>query len=189
MQTPEAFIVGYTPVRAAGRVARGESLMRRALWSVLIYVAITVGLWFWLRDQLTLTQVLLGGIPSAVIVLGFVVWRWVELRSARRSLASVPAGEALRIDHRGLAVRAGSNGGEGADQPKFFDWTGLSALRAAGSRVGTGPNLLVEHAQGAWSVPLSYLDTLPGTIDSAVRAYSGGLRGLDLSGLDTIFSE
>lgn len=185
MQTPEAFIVGYTPVRAAGRVARAESLMRRALLSIVLYVAISVGLWFWLRHELSLGQVLIGGIPSAAIVLGFVVWRWLELRSARKSLAAVPAGQALRIDHRGITVDAGKQ----TDGARSYDWTGLSALRAGGTRVGPGPQLIVEHAQGKWAVPLSYLDTLPGTIDSAVRAYSGGLRGLDLSGLDTLFGE
>lgn len=158
--------------------------MRRAGLSVVIYLAITIGLWLWLRDQLSLGQILLGAIPSALLVTGFVIWRYLELRSARRSLAQVPAGEALRIDHRGVHA---SNGG--GDQATTYDWAGLGALRAAGKKVGAGPQLIVEHAQGQWQVPLSYLDTLPGTIDSAVRAYSGGRRGLDLSGMDSIWGE
>lgn len=160
--------------------------MRRALWSLGIYLVVSVVLWLWLRSQLTLTQVLIAGIPSAILVLAFLVWRWLELRSARRALGKVPAGEALRIDHRGVHVD-GEGGGERAS--RSFDWAGLSDLRAAGSKVGNGPDLVVEHREGSWTVPLSWLDTLPGTIDSAIRAYSGGRRGLDLSGLDSIFGE
>lgn len=186
MQTPEAFLVGYSPVRAAGRVAKAESLVRRGLWSVGIYAVLTVVLWFVFRTQLSIGQFLLGGIPAAVIVLGFLVWRYLELRSARRSLGRVPAGEAMRIDHQGVHVDEGTQG-QGAE--KLFDWAGLSDLRVAGSKLGAGPDLTVEHRDGEWKVPVSYLDTLPGTIDSAIRAYSGGRRGLDLSGLDSIWGE
>ncbi|MGD7733064.1 hypothetical protein ACQCX5_08885 [Propionibacteriaceae bacterium G57] len=189
MQTPEAFVVGYSPVPAAGRVARAESLMRRAGLSVVIYIVITAGLYWWLRDQLSLWQVLLGGIPSAALVLAFVIWRWVELRAARKSLGRVPAGEAVRIDHRGVRV------GDGTSDPIWFEWPAMSDIAVAGRKIGAGPDLIVNGTfpngggHQTWKVPISYLDTLPGTIDSAVRAYSGGRQGLDMSGMDSIFGD
>lgn len=186
MQTPEAFIVGYTPVPAAGRVAQAESLMRRALLSVVIYMVLAVVMWIFLREQLGLRAFLLGGVPAAVIVLGFVVWRFLALRSARSALGRVPAGEALRIDHRGVHVDGTA---DGSRTPATFAWSSISDIRAGGKRTGAGPDLVIEHPGGQWSVPLSWLDTLPGTIDSAVRAYSGGRRGLDLSGMDSIWGE
>lgn len=190
MQTPEAFIVGYSPVRAAGRVARAESLMRRAVLSVAIYLGISAIVWWTTRNQISFTQFLWGGVIGAVLVLGFIIWRWVELRSARRSLGRVPAGEAVRIDHRGLHLDGDAEpGSHDGRVPTTFDWSGLKDIRAAGTKVGAGPNMVIEHQEGAWEVPLSYLDTLPGTIDSAIRAYSGGRRGLDLSGLDSIWGE
>lgn len=182
MQTPEAFIVGYSPVRAAGRVAKAQSLRKRAWLSVAIYAAISVALWFWLRDQLSTPQILLGFIPTALIVLGFLVWRYVELRAARQSLGSVPAGEAVKIDHHGIHV-----GGSGT--PQQFDWVSLQEIGVSGRRLGAGPNLTLTSAQTTWTVPVSFLDTLPGTIDSAIRAYSGGRRSLDLSGMDSIWGE
>lgn len=182
MQTPEAFIVGYSPVRAAGRVAKAESLMRRAVLSLVIFLVVSVGLWLWLRGELSTGQILLGFVPAAVVVLGFLVWRWVELRAARKSLQVVPAGEALRIDHHGIHA-------DGSRTPVAFDWTGLSEISVTGRRLGVGPDLTLRNAQTEWKVPVSYLDTLPGTIDSAIRAYSGGRRGLDLSGMDSIWGE
>lgn len=182
MQTPEAFIVGYSPVRAAGRVAKAQSLRKRAWLSVAIYAAISVALWFWLRDQLSTPQILLGFIPTAVIVLGFLVWRFIELRSARQSLGSVPAGEALKIDHQGIRV-------DGSGNPQQFDWAALQEISVSGRRLGAGPALSLISAQSTWKVPVSFLDTLPGTIDSAIRAYSGGRRTLDLSDMDSIWGE
>ena len=182
MQTPEAFIVGYSPVRAAGRVAKAQSLRKRAWLSVAIYVAISVALWWWLRDQLSTWQILLGFIPTAAIVLGFLVWRFLELRSARRSLGKVPAGEALKIDHAGIHV-------DGSGAPRSFDWASLQEVSVSGRRLGAGPDLSLTGGQGVWKVPVSFLDTLPGTIDSAIRAYSGGRRSLDLSGMDSIWGE
>lgn len=182
MQTPEAFVVGYSPVRAAGRVAKAQSLRKRAWLSVALYVAISVALWFWLRDQLSTWQILVGFIPTAAIVLGFLVWRFLELRAARRSLGSVPAGEALRIDHRGIHVDA-------AGAAQQFDWAHLHEISVGGRRLGAGPDLSLTGAQQTWKVPVSFLDTLPGTIDSAIRAYSGGRRSLDLSGMDSIWGE
>ena len=182
MQTPDAFVIGYSPVRAAGRVAKAESWVRRAVWSVVIYIVISVALYIWLRNDLSTWQVLLGFIPSAAIVAGFVIWRYTELRSARKSLARVPAGEALRIDHEGIRV-------DGSGSPQQFGWPGLSDISVAGRKLGAGPDLHVRGEQSDWKVPVSYLDTLPGTIDSAIRAYSGGRRGLDLSGMDSIWGE
>ncbi|MGA4668992.1 hypothetical protein ACPCG0_04200 [Propionibacteriaceae bacterium Y1923] len=182
MQTPEAFVVGYSPVRAAGRVAKAESMRRRAWLSTAIYAVIVGVLWYWLRYTASTWQILLGFIPTALIVIAFLVWRYVELHSARKSLGTVPAGEALRIDHTGIHVDA-------TGSAQTFEWSGLQEISVTGRRLGAGPDLGLTSTNGSWKVPVSFLDTLPGTIDSAIRAYSGGRRSLDLSGMDSIWGE
>lgn len=184
--SPGAFVVGYSSVPAAGRVARAQANLRRSYLSIVIFVVLSVVSWLLLKGTISFGQWLLGGIPALVLVLAFVVWKLLDLRAARASLRRVPAGHALQIAHQGITVSADPSG---RTQPQLLDWARLGDIRAAGSKLGAGPDLVIEHPDATWTAPLSYLDQLPGTIDSALRAYSGGRRGLDLSGLDSIWSD
>lgn len=180
MQTSEALVVGYNPVHTAGRMARAQTRLRRSLVTVGFIVVLNIVLWFVYGQDQGARVFLLGAIPSAIIVIGLIVWRLIVLRSAREALADVGSGEAFRIDHGGITVIQG-------DKRQPISWDTIREVKAEGSSTGSGPNFVVEHSQGRYAVPLSFLDALPGTIDGAMRAYSGGRRGLDLSQLDSIW--
>jgi hypothetical protein len=100
----------------------------------------------------------------------------------------------MRREQR-VAGRAGEQGGFQGVQPHPRDsaldlvgWGDVSEFAVLGSSIGAGPVVrLIDAAGNRWEVPVSWLDSLPGTIDSAARAWSGGRTGLDVSGLDRPF--
>jgi hypothetical protein len=58
-------------------------------------------------------------------------------------------------------------------------------LTTARGKWPSGPLLrAVATDGGRVDIPLEQLPVLPATLDSTVRAYSGGRHGLDLSALD-----
>lgn len=67
-------------------------------------------------------------------------------------------------------------------------WSEVAEFSVLGSSLGAGPVVRLVDSEGhRWEVPVSWLDALPGTIDSAARAWSGGRTGLDVTGLDRPF--
>ncbi|MBO0812963.1 MAG: hypothetical protein J2P23_13085, partial [Microlunatus sp.] len=61
----------------------------------------------------------------------------------------------------------------------------LAALTTAKGTWPAGPMLRAVSTDGSHlEVPMEQLKVLPATLDSTVRAYSGGRHGLDLSALD-----
>ncbi len=178
MQTSEAFVVGYSPVATAGRVARARSRLKGNFISLGLLVAVGVVLWFTSNQPDRVRYIATTMSIGAVIWVGYLVWRLLSLRAARKDLARVPSGEALRFDHQGIRT---------ADPALTIAWPQVVEVRAAGRTTGAGPDLQIEYAGGSYAVPLSFLDAMPGSIDSAMRAYSGGRRGLNLSALDNTF--
>lgn len=178
MQTSEAFIVGYSPVETAGRVARSRSKLKGNFISLGLLVVLGVVLWFTSPSANRLQYVLTSLTIGFVIWVGYLVWRLISLSRARKDLGLVPSGEAFRINHEGITT---------VHPAETIPWPQIVEVRAAGHQRGAGPDLEVVHSGGNWTVPLSFLDSMPGSIDSAMRAYSGGRRGLNLSALDNTF--
>ena len=180
MQTPEAFVVGFNPVASATRVAKAQSQVKWSLWMLVPYVGFGAVYWWLGSGPGRVRTVIISLVVSFVIWLAFLIWRLVNLRLARAALARVGAGEAFRISHSGITI---------AESGEQIAWGDLAEVKAIGRPAGAGPELLMKHRGGAYQVPLSFLDAMPGSIDSALRAYSGGRRGLDLNELDSVFSQ
>lgn len=180
MQTPEAFVVGFNPVASATRVAKAQSQVKWSMWMLVPYLGLGV-VYYWLGSGPgRMKTVVTALVVSFVIWAAFLVWRIVNLRLARAALAKVGSGEAFRIAHAGLVI---------AESGEQIAWGDIAEVKAVGRPAGAGPELLVRHRGGEYRVPLSFLDAMPGSIDSALRAYSGGRRGLDLNELDSVFSQ
>ena len=97
-------------------------------------------------------------------------------------LARMPAGNALRVDPLGVVVDDAKMG------PQRVTWAAIGQIAGRERGAMPGPELVIGRAQqAAWSVPFMFLDVLPGTIDSAVRAHAQDNRVLDLSALDKMF--
>lgn len=175
----EGFVVGFNPVPMANSVATLASTLRGSILWTLLGAAIWTGVWWTQRERWGSPWLLVAGYGISIVL---IIVTALRLVNARRNLSRIGRGAALEATRQGLRLHTL----EGAVLD--LDWSQVRALKAAGLRVGAGPELVVEAVQGkVWSMPLSFLDALPGTIDGGVRAMSGGRHGLDLSGLDAIF--
>lgn len=194
-------VVAFNPVPAAGRVARHQATRLRLALEALVVVVVGALIWAVSRKSFNVGTLLGMLLSWLVLFLILFVIQSLRLRSARKALLTIDEGTALRIDPAGVAVRRslrdtrGSRAGfsDVATDPRepeldLVAWDGVSRLAVLGTSMGAGPVLRVEDDAGhRWEVALSWLDALPGTIDSAVRAWSGGRQGLDASALDRPF--
>lgn len=170
----DELIVPYDPAQLQQRVAR----RRRGMWSRLISLGITVVvlvLFYVLGGDQTrgaasfwVYGVVLG--ISLAWFLGYLV-AW---RRARRAVRSVGTGTAVRIGRPGIQVGR-----------VFAPWSEVTAVTTTRGRFGRSPRLELRRSSGpAVSVPFDQIDVHAATLDSTVRAYSGGRHGVDLSALD-----
>ncbi len=171
----DELVIGYNPMPATQRVAHYRALVRSRLIWFGIAIAICIGIYVWQRANLdgvsTVALFVMGLGFSAV----WVVIAFLGLAAAKRSLDSIGQGTAVTVDRLGIDVTG-----------QRTEWAQVARVTTARGRLGVGPDLVVTDAAGSsHTVPLSYLDTLPGTLDSAIRAYSAGQHWLDTSGLDT----
>ena len=124
-----------------------------------------------------LIWVLMAGLMVTGIMLIVGVTKVAE---ARILLARIPFGNALRVDALGLVY-------DDLRGPQRLEWAAgpVIAGRQRGALPGT-ELAIGRSGKPAWSVPFMYLDVMPGTIDSAVRAATMNARTLDLSPLDKV---
>lgn len=166
----EELHVGFNPVPAAERVARWDAIVRSRLITLAIVAAGAVALWFFKRSWLQQFWYL-----ALLVVVAAVVWIIGALvlgGMARKDLAGLDDGAAMVISRTGVQVR-------GTDIP----WADVTAIRTRAGMPGRSPGLLVQRTTGgSFALPLDYLDRSGGELDNAVRAYSNGRFGVDLSG-------
>jgi len=171
----QELVVGYNPLPAAERVAHYQGLVRSRLIWLGIGVVLLLGMWFWLRDQLDTAQT----IWLFVLGLGFSgVWLVIAIimyLAARRALDRINAtqGYAIKVDPQGIEVAG-----------KTVAWPDVAGIATVRRGLGGQPRLTLRDTAGVTaSVPITFLDTLPGTLDSAIRAYSRGSQWIDTSKL------
>ncbi|MDR1213575.1 MAG: hypothetical protein LBK54_05745 [Propionibacteriaceae bacterium] len=167
----EELTVGFNPMPAAERVAYYSGLVRSRLIWLIVAVAICGVIWAW--QQLDLArglQLLMIGLAYSAI---WLVAALAGLINSRRLLKSIGQGIAVRVGHWGIDLLGG-----------VLPWADVTKVSTTRGRFGSGPRLDVHSASGeVRRLPFMYLDTMPGTIDAAVRAYSRGTRWLDTSRL------
>ena len=190
MTPAERFAVALTPDPTAARIARQRSALRLQVIFALVFGAVL--LLVWLGPQVLpedAKQAVQGALPSwglpaltviwAVPTLARIILTAVFLERAKQDLASLGQGAALYIDGTGVEfvhpeqVRA--------------RWAEITALKISGRRWGAGPRLRLEvSGRDVASIPVSFLDAMPGAIDSAARARSMGRIGVDASDMDRL---
>lgn len=167
------FGVYYRPELAQAQVTRARARINARLVGLVLSLGIGVAAWFAFPDLMQQWGLWLF-VPTLVIeslLIGFNVVQWLRLR---RDAERAGAGLALGANRDGLLV------GE-----TWIEWPEVGALTVEPGRLGTSASLAVIR-RDATSVrlPLDYTDTLPASIDSAIRALSGGRAWIDLSRLD-----
>ena len=137
------------------------------------------------------------GLPSTLILDDWLIWillvgTLVTIVTfmagvGRAGLAAilaqrVPQGNALRVDPLGMVVDDVKYG------PQRLTWPVIDIICGRPHQPLPGPELVIGRSgQGLWTVPFLYLDVMPGTIDSAVRAHTQDNRDLDMTPLDKVF--
>jgi len=124
-----------------------------------------------------LTWLLMAGLMVTAIMLIVGVTKVAE---ARILLARIPFGNALRVDALGVVY-------DDLAGALRLEWAAGPVIAGRQRGALPGPELVIGRSgKPAWSVPFMYLDVMPGTIDSAVRAATMNARTLDLSPLDKV---
>lgn len=171
----EELTVAYDPGPTADRIQHYKRMFRSRLVSFGISCLILIAVFIWQSDRFV-------GSVSVYVVYGLILLSsiaWVVVtyalyRNAQTAAATLGEGIAVRIDRAGVEL-AGTRVG----------WPEVTGIAAVKGKLATGPVLQVTRSSGApLTVPLSQLSTVPATLDTAARAFSGGRHGVDLSQLD-----
>jgi hypothetical protein len=171
----EELTVPFDATIARERVARRRRLVRSRIFSLLITVAILVAIYLWRGDQLSgATFFTLYAVVLAVSVGWFLVYL-VGYLQAKRVLAGVGSGIAVRIGRAGVELDG-----------TFVPWPEVVSLVAVKGGLGRGPLLRLSRTSGEpLSVSFEQIDVRPATLDMTARAYSAGRHGVDLEALDS----
>jgi len=178
--TSGGMLVSYSPVAIAQRAARFRSTLNRRTISLVISAVFSGVLWFFYRPgPATLFFWLLVG--AVAYSLAQVIKLFVQLKWARKTTSQVPLGPAFQVDSLGIVLSTVPEG-------ERVGWPDVSVVTGRNKSINPGPRLEFRWgSERSWSVPMIVLDVPPSAIDSALRAYSRGRFGLDLSAVDDVW--
>ena len=170
----DEFGIYYRPELAAVKVARARRKLLWRLGSMLVMVAIGIGLRLAYPDVFEAsTPWFIGSVLAFGLVLGSrdLAYFLAASGDARR----VPGGLALGANRDGVLIG-----------PDWFGWGEIGALAVRPGRWGGSSRLITTgRDQRNREILLDYTDVLPATLDSAIVALSGGRARVDLSRLDS----
>ena len=173
--------LGWTARRLSQTVpilALGPALPAAVVWMAMKgqLTALSPAGFGWLNDS----QIWFSGafVTLTLIAINIATLQAADLGVLATSLQQRPA---LRIDPLGLVL-------DDVSGPVRVPWASVRSIGAKSQGLLPGPQLCIRR-DGApdWLVPISFLDVMPGTIDSAIRAHTNDRRTLDLSRLDRVW--
>lgn len=172
----EELALPYDSSEPQAKVDKRKRIVRGRIISIVLTVLIMLGLYFWQRAAFPAGAWIVYGIIIG-LSLAWLAFRIVGYVQAKRDLASVGQGIAVRIGRAGVQVAA-----------EFAPWSHISALRVVNGKLGRSPRFQMEyasdHGPAVAAIDLNQLPVLPATLDTTARAYSAGRHGVDLSSLD-----
>lgn len=169
----EELVLGYDPTPAMRRLRLRRRRFISRVVSLVITLGIMIAIYVWQPGQFEGASLwVVYGIVLA-ISLGFAVFALIAWLQARKIVARLGQGIALRMGRPGVEI-----GGA------YVPWAELGSLAVRKGKLGHGPQFTVTRGDGQpLAVPLDQLDVFPATLDSTARAYSGGRFGVDLTAL------
>ena len=165
--------VYYRPDLVLGRVKRARSLLVSRVVSMLVSAALVGAGWYFWPDQfgswapwMIGISVATGLVTSAVSLIQF-----LRVRSDARI---AQPGLAIGLNRQGMLVGQ-----------HWFPWPEVGSVVLKPGVLGASSALVTtDRARGTGLVPLDYTDTMPATLDAAVRVLSAGRAWVDLSRMD-----
>jgi hypothetical protein len=165
--------VYYRPDLVASRVGRAESLLRwRIIPPLVVSAAVGVGWYFWPGQVAswapwTIGVSLASGLVTSVISL-------IQLLRVKADARIAQPGLAIGLNRQGMLVGQ-----------HWFPWPEVGSLVLKPGVLGSSTSLVTtDRARGTGVVPLDYTDTMPATLDAAVRVLSSGRAWVDISRMD-----
>lgn len=173
-QTRPGLTASFTPLRLVSRGAH----FRKRIFAALI----SLGIWM-LFFAISLAQG--GAAPGSAffvvfmvglaVALGRLTWAGVEAIRASREARRIIPGWVLEINPGGLVLASRPEG-------EAIAWERVRSVHVRSAIRVPGPRLVVEWDEdSSWRVPLVEVDFRPQDLDSALRAFSRGRFGLDLT--------
>lgn len=167
-------VVSYDPGPLTEKVERRRHLIRSRLISLAITIALLALIYAWQREAMQGA----GFVIIFAVVLG-VSLAWLAASIvlfvlAKREMRTIGSGVAIRVGPLGIQVA-----GLGAP------WSQVAAIDTTKGGIDRGPRLRLTLTDGRHAeVPLDQVTVFPATLDSAVRAFSAGRHGVDLSAVE-----
>ncbi len=163
----------FNPASAQSALRTARTNKRLRLVSLLISLGIIVAVYFIWKDNFSNVYWWVAGV-GLLLPVGLAVWAFVKEVGARREASQAVDGLAFGLGRDGIAI-----GGE------YIPWTHVADLAIKPARRGRAMSLVCKEKTGnTWRLPVEHVTVGVGTLDSAVRALSGGRVWLDFSALD-----
>ncbi len=165
--------VYYRPDLVGGQVRRARSLLVWRIGSTLVSAALIGAAWYFLPEQFGSWGPWMLGVSVATGVVT-TVWSLIQFLRVRADARIAQPGLAIGLNRQGMLI------GE-----RWFPWPEVGSVIVKPGALGSSTSLVTtDRAKGTGVVPLDYTDTMPATLDAAVRVLSAGRAWVDLSRMD-----
>jgi hypothetical protein len=168
-------IVPYDPEPLAAKVARRRRLVRSRVISLVITIALLLLIYLWQREDMQGAVFVVIYVLALATSLGWLGASIALYFVAKRELATLGSGIAIRVGPPGIQVAE-----------LAASWSQVAAIDTIKGGLARGRRLRLALTDGRQaSVPLDQVNVFPATLDSTVRAFSAGRHGVDLSALES----
>ncbi|MCB0913522.1 MAG: hypothetical protein KDB60_18095 [Propionibacteriaceae bacterium] len=165
--------VYYADGMAERHLARARNLLFWRIGSMVLGIVIIGVVWYLAPDQFGDWGPWMIGVTAAsgLVSVGFSV---VQLLRVRRDAELARPGLAIGLNRDGMLIGQ-----------RWLVWPEVGSVVVRPGSLGGSSTLVATGRDSATSrVPLDYTDTMPATLDAAVRVLSSGRAWVDLSRLD-----
>lgn len=175
----DAVVIGHDVQAIRERAGQAGRRVVATLLRALLSAALFTVFYLVARRQhmggFSVLLLLLGWLPTLAIIM----WSGVQYLRARSQLRRLGPGPALVISRTGIEGFV-----PGTTATERMPWPAITSVRGVHRPLLPGGALVCTCSDGRrWSVPLGVLDQSVAGIDNAIRVYSGGRHGLDVSAL------
>ena len=165
--------VYYRPDLVLGRIKRARGLLVSRVASTLISVAVVGAGWYFWPDQFGSWAPWMIGISVATGLVTATI-SLIQFLRVRSDARIAQPGLAIGLNRQGMLVGQ-----------HWFPWPEVGSVVLKPGVLGASSALVTtDRARGTGLVPLDYTDTMPATLDAAVRVLSAGRAWVDLSRMD-----
>ncbi|HEY3337031.1 MAG TPA: hypothetical protein VGK18_00895 [Propionicimonas sp.] len=165
--------VYYRPDLVANRVRRARGMLVSRAVSTVISAGIVAACWYFWPDQFGSWAPWMIGL-SVATGLATTVYSLIEFLRVRADAKLAQPGLAIGLNRQGMLIGQ-----------RWFPWPEVGSVVLKPGVLGASTSLVTtDRARATGLVPIDYTDTMPATLDAAVRVLSSGRAWVDLSRMD-----